>query len=186
MRRPASLFLVATVLAVGGCTAPKLAAKLATETSGHVSTLNGELQQYASTANEARQRDAQRIAAAQSRWDQDNAYNQRFLTEWRIDGRSSLTNTFEALQKQSEAEMAITDSYVKRQADAAGLLAGRYDQLSYDPGQLQSVIASLQTLADREGTRKQLDSIKDFASSALSEAKQELKAAQPASNEGSP
>jgi hypothetical protein len=178
--------VLASVLCITGCSAPKLAAELATVTSGHVSTLNGELKQYADSANAARQRDAQRIAAAQGRWDQDNSYNQRFLTEWQIDRKSLFSSAFEALQKQSDAEMAITDSYLKRQNDAATELTKTYGQLSYNPSQLQGVIAALQPLIARPDTKQQIEAIRDFASTTVADAKKELTASQPVPKVGAP
>jgi hypothetical protein len=152
---------------------------LATVTSGHVNTLNLELKQYADAATAARQRDAERIAAAQSRWNQEIAYNQRLLTEWQIDRRTALTQAFTALGKQSASEMSTTDSYLKQQAEQTAQLTVTYGSLAYDPSQLQAVLASLQSLANQAGTKQQLAAIQDFASTTLSDAKQELNAAQP-------
>jgi hypothetical protein len=166
------------LLLMAGCSAPRVAARLATVTSDHINTLNGELKQYADAANASRQSDAQRIAAAQSRWDQDNAYIQPFLTQWQIDRQSALINAFEALQRQSDAEMAITDSYVKRQNDAATQLAKTYGRLSYSPGELQNVIAALQKLIDRAGAGQQISAIRDFAATTVADTKKQLKESQ--------
>lgn len=170
---------LAGLLVLVGCAAPRLAAQLATVTSGHVNTLNLELKQYANAATAARQQDAKRIAAAQSRWNQEIAYNQRFLTEWQIDRRAALSQAFGALQKQSDSEMSTTDSYLKQQADETAQLTAAFGSVTYDPSQLQAVIAALQSLTNQAGTQQQLSAIRDFASTTLSDVKQELNAAQP-------
>ncbi len=176
------LILIAMTWMVIGCAAPRQAAQLATLTSGHVNTLNAELKEYVDAVNASRKSDAQRVASAQTRWDQDNTYVQRFVTEWEIDKTGSLSNAFAALQKQSTSEMAITDSYSKRQSEAATQLQAAYGQLSYTPAQLQGVISALQSLADRDGGKAQLSALKDFASTTLADAKKDLNAAKPATN----
>jgi hypothetical protein len=174
------LILVAMTWMAIGCAAPRQAAQLATLTSGHVNTLNADLKEYVDAVNASRKSDAQRVASAQTRWDQDNTYVQRFVTEWEIDKTTSLSNAFAALQKQSSSEMAITDSYIKRQSEATTQLQDAYGQLSYTPAQLQSVISALQSLANRDGGKAQLSALKDFASTTLADAKKDLNAAKPA------
>jgi hypothetical protein len=166
-------------LLLAGCSAPRVAADLARVTSGHVSTLNGELKQYVAAANAGRAADAERIAAARVRWQQDNAYNQRFLSEWQIDRNTPFLNAFEALQKQSAAEMASTESYVKRQSDTAAQLAASYSTVSYSSTQLTQVLTALQSLTAETATKQQVQAMRDFANAALDDAKKELKTAQP-------
>jgi len=172
------MVLVTGAALSAGCSSPRVAARLAAVTSGHVNTLNTELAQYVNAANASRQADARRVAAAQSRWDQDNAYIQPFLTQWRIDRKSSLTDAFAALQEQSNAELTITDNYLKRQNDAAAQLAGSYGQLSYSPAQLEGVIAALQKLVDRSGPEQQITIIRDFARNTLDDTRKQLQESQ--------
>lgn len=179
MRRHALLTGLAALPLLVGCAAPRLAAQLATVTSGHVNTLNLELKDYANAATAARQRDAERIAAAQSRWNQEISYNHRFVTEWQIDRQVALTQAFGVLEKQSESEMSTTDSYLEQQANETAQLTATYGSLVYDPSQLQAVIAALQSLTNQASTEQQLGAIRDFASTTLSDAKQELNKAQP-------
>jgi hypothetical protein len=175
-----NLISTALALALVGCAAPKAASKLATLTSGHVNTLNAEFKQYVDAANASRKADAQRVAAAQTRWDQDNSYVQRFVTEWDIDKSTSLTNAFAALQKQSVAEMAITDSSLKRESEATAQLQAAYGQLSYTPAELQGVISALQSLASRDGDKAQVEAFESFSKTTLDDAKTELNSAKPA------
>jgi hypothetical protein len=177
---------IALLVLTVGC-ANRDVPRLATITSDHVNRLNGEMKRYVDLASAGRAEDAARIASARSRWDQDSAVNQQRVTTWEIDSgaigsRADATkalHSYEILQKQSAADMARTDSYLKRQRDAQAQLEASYGTVTYDPAKLEDVVAQLQALAKREETGVQLQLNAAFAAAVLSDVKNDLDAAKP-------